>query len=137
MCAPSYIPSTSTAINNKPQSARKQIIDAKRDKNNAKKAGVESHMSIFRHVLDSDMPESDLSMNRLIKEAQVLVGAGTTTVSRTLDLISFHILANKDVRSTLQIELEDVMKTYPEKVPSSAELEKLSYLQALIKEGLR
>lgn len=135
MCAPSY--STSTAINNKPQSARKQIIDAKLDKKNAKKEGVDSHVSIFRHILDSDMPESDLSMNRLINEAQLLVAAGTTTISRTLDLFSFYILANKDVHSTLQIELEDVMKTYPEKVPSLAELEKLSYLQALIKEGLR
>lgn len=135
MCAPSY--SISTAFNNKPQSTQKQIIDAKRDKKNAKKAGVDSPVSFFRHILDSDMPESELSLNRLIKEHQVLIGAGTTTISRTLDLISFYILANKDVRSTLQIELEDVMKTYPEKVPSLAELEKLSYLQALIKEGLR
>ena len=83
------------------------------------------------------MPESDLSVNRLINEAQLLVLAGATTIAPTLDLISFYILANKDVRSTLLIELEDVMKTYPEKVPSLAELEKLPYLQALIKEGLR
>ena len=135
MCAPSY--STSTAFNIKPQSTRKQIIDSIRDKNNAKKSAVDSQVSFFRHILDSDMPESDLSVNRLINEAQVLVSGGTVTVSRTLDIISFYILANKDVRSTLLIELEDVMKTYPEKVPSLAELEKLPYLQALIKEGLR
>lgn len=116
---------------------RKHIIDAKCDKNNAKKAGVDSHVSLFRHIFDSDMPESELSVSRLCKEAHVLLGAGATTVSRTLDLISFYTLANENVRSTLRIELEDVMKTYPEKVPSWAELEKLSYLQALIKEGLR
>ena len=135
MCAPSY--SLSTAFNNKPQSTRKQIIDSIRDKNNAKKAAVDSQVSFFRHILDSNMPESDLSVNRLINEAQLLVLAGATTIAPTLDLISFYILANKDVRSTLLIELEDVMKTYPEKVPSLAELEKLPYLQALIKEGLR
>lgn len=116
---------------------RKRIIDAKRDKDNAKKTDADSHVSLFRHIFDSEMPESELSVNRLSKEAQVLFSAGATTVPRTLDVISFYILANENVRSTLRIELEDAMKMYPEKVPSWAELEKLSYLQALIKEGLR
>lgn len=134
----SYSTSTNiAAIDNETQLTRKHILDARFYKNNAKKASAGSHVSLFRHIFESDMPESELSVSRLINEAHVLLGAGTTTVSRTLDVISFYILANKNVRSSLQIELEDVMKTYPENIPSWAELEKLPYLQALIKEGLR
>lgn len=138
MCASSYSTSTVIAsINNEKQFARKHILDAKSDRNNAKKTGADLQVSIFRHIFDSDMPESELSVSRLTNEAFVLLVAGATTVSRTLDLTLFYILANKNIRSLLKIELEDVMKTYPEKIRSWAELEKLPYLQALIKEGLR
>lgn len=117
--------------------ARKHIIDAKVDKKNAIEKEIDSRISLFRHIVNSDMPESELSVDRLSKEAQVLLGAGTVSTARTLDFITYYILANQNVRATLQAELKDVMATYPEKIPSWAELEKLPYLQALIKEGLR
>lgn len=117
--------------------ANKHISDAKRDKLSAKGVEINERTSLFRHILDSDMPESELSSERLSKEAQVILGAGTTSTARTLDLISYYILANKHIRATLNNELKDIMATYPEKTPSWAELENLPYLQALIKEGLR
>lgn len=83
------------------------------------------------------MPESELSDDRLAKEAQVLLAAGTVSTARTLGFISYYILANPHIHSRLEEELRDIMASYPEHMPSWVELEKVQYLQALIKEGLR
>lgn len=117
--------------------AKKHIRDVKEDKMNAKFENPNGRISLFRQIVNSDMPESELSVERLSREAQVLLGAGTSSTARTLDFIVYYILANPDIRSTLQNELKVVMKGYPQKIPSWSELEKLEYLQALIKEGLR
>lgn len=116
--------------------AREHIMDAKRNRGKPKQSN-DTHVSLFRHIVESEMPESELSVDRLTKEAQVLLGAGTASTARTLDFICYYILANEKIKTTLQNELRGVMSEYPEKVPSWADLEKLPYLQALIKEGLR
>jgi cytochrome P450 len=94
-------------------------------------------VTIFRHLVNSDLPPSELSNERLSKEAQVLLGAGTVSTARTLDFITYYIIANPTIRKRLTEEVRDVMEGYPEKKPTWAQLEKLPYLQALIKEGLR
>ena len=119
--------------------AKKHIIEAKSEKTHANATGskIDSRVSLFRYIVNSDMPESELSVERLTKEAQVLLGAGTASTARTLDFISYYILANPHIRSRLGEELEGVMADYPREVPSWAQLEKLPYLQAIINEGLR
>lgn len=94
-------------------------------------------VTIFRHLVNSDLPASELTRERLSKESQVLLGAGTVSTARTLDFISYYIMANPAIRERLTEELKSVMEGYPEKKPTWAQLEKLPYLQALIKEGLR
>ncbi|TVY53301.1 Cytochrome P450 monooxygenase sdnH [Lachnellula cervina] len=93
--------------------------------------------SLLRYLVNSDLPESELSVERLSKEAQVLLGAGTVSTARTLDFICYYILANKDIQTKLQDELRDIMANYPQQIPSFVQLEKLPYLTSLIKEGLR
>jgi len=83
------------------------------------------------------MPEYEQSDERLAKEAQVLLGGGTASTARTLGFISYYILANPEIHSRLQEELKDPMSGWPDRVPSWAELERLPFLQSLIKEGLR
>ena len=83
------------------------------------------------------MPESELSDKRLAQEAQGLLVAGTISTAGTIGYISYYILAKTEIRAKLQRELQDVMAAWPQRVPTMAELEKLPYLQALIKEGLR
>jgi hypothetical protein len=117
--------------------AAQHIIEAKRDKTNAKPHGTTSRPSLFHQIVHSDMPESELSAERLVKEAQLLLGAGTASMARTLDFIIFYILAKPDIHARLQDELRDTMAEYPQRKPSWAELERLPYLQAIIKEGLR
>ena len=114
------------------------IIQAKAEKAHGRKS-VESRgkPSLFRHLLNSDMPEHDLSVERLSKEAMVLLAAGSASTARTLDFICYYILADRNIHSKLQDDLRDIMKDYPSIIPSWSQLEKKPYLQAVIKEGLR
>lgn len=48
-----------------------------------------------------------------------------------------YILADQRIRVRLEEESRDFMSGYPDAIPSWADLEKLPYLQATIKEGLR
>ena len=54
-----------------------------------------------------------------------------------MGFICYYIMANPAIRKRLEEELKPVMEGYPEKKPTWAQLEKVAYLQALIKEGLR
>ena len=83
------------------------------------------------------MPESELSVDRLSKEAQVLLEAGTVSTARTLDFIFYYVTANESVRERLSNELKDIMAQYLERLPSFTQLERILYLAAVIKEGLR
>lgn len=83
------------------------------------------------------MPESERSTERLSQETQVLHDAGTVTTARASDVISYHVLRNPHIRERLGNELKDIMAEYPHSWPRWSDLEKLPYLQAIIKEGLR
>lgn len=96
-----------------------------------------NEFSLFTHIANSDMPESERSVARLSREAQTLLGAGTASTARTLGFASYYILSRPEIHSRLQREVSDTMAGWPEKVPSWASLERLSYLQAIIKEALR
>lgn len=121
------------------QIALRHIVEAKHEKleNNKKGSRVGDGTSLFRYIVNSDMPESERSDERLAKEAEVLLATGTATTARTVGFISYFILTNPSIRSRLEKELEEPMSRYPEVVPTWAELEKVPILQALIKEGLR
>lgn len=93
--------------------------------------------SLFRHVLNSDMPESEKSEERLTGEAQVMLGGGTVTTARTLGFASYYILSRPEIRTRLETEVKQVMADWPQRVPEWAELEKLPFLQGIIKESLR
>lgn len=115
----------------------KHIMDTKNEKANPKSEDTDEKVSLIRHMFNTDMPESELSIDRLAKEAQVMFSAGTVNNARTLEFILYYLLANDQIRNRLREELRDTMAGYPFKKPSWADLEKLPYLQAIIKEGLR
>lgn len=118
--------------------AKQHIIDAKRElEEKPDHAAFDTRNSVFRHLLTSGLPESDLSVERLTREAQIFLGAGSISAARTLDFISYYIIANEDYLKRLQVELGPLMEGFPNRLPSLIELERLPFLQALIKEGLR
>lgn len=94
--------------------------------------------SLFHQVLrNGDLPESERSAERLAKEAQTLLGGGTASTARTIGFASYYILSREEIRVRLEAELEDTMSDWPQRVPTWADLEKLPFLQAIIKESLR
>ncbi|KUL83714.1 hypothetical protein ZTR_07489 [Talaromyces verruculosus] len=115
------------------------IIEAKRRKTCGivHDDGNFKYNTLFDHLVTSDLPESELSVERLASEAQVIMGAGTVTTARSMDHLVVHILLNEGIRQRLCEELREPMANFPEKMPSYKVLEQLPYLQACIKEGLR
>ena len=117
------------------------IATAKKDKLNRTHGdsflSSSRHAALFHWLINSDMPTSELADERLAKEAQVILAAGSTSTARTLSHIVYYILANEHILLRLEKELREIMKGWPSTVPTWVELEGLPYLQALIKEGLR
>ncbi|KAF2756362.1 putative benzoate 4-monooxygenase cytochrome P450 [Pseudovirgaria hyperparasitica] len=93
--------------------------------------------SVFRHLLESDVDESVKSIPRLQGEAFILEGAGTVTTTSTLVMTTYYILANPAVEQCLRKELASTMGDFPHTIPKWTELEKIPYLAACLKEGLR
>ncbi|KAI1099517.1 putative benzoate 4-monooxygenase cytochrome P450 [Jackrogersella minutella] len=93
--------------------------------------------SIFHHILQSSLPDSEKDSGRLQSEAFALLAAGTITTATTLSIITYYILADPSIKERLQEDLKDVTSNFPEQVPQWADLEKLPYLTGCIKEGLR
>lgn len=109
---------------------KKQIYDNELDASNTKK-------SVFHHLLISDINESEKSTARLQAESMIFLIAGTVTSAHTLSMIVYHILSNPHIEKRLREELKDTMRYYPAQTPVWADLEKVLYLQACIKEALR
>jgi cytochrome P450 len=93
--------------------------------------------SVFHQIVNSDMPASEKTEDRLTKEAQVILTAGTITTSRVLAVAWYHVASNPDLRCRLEVEVENVMADWPQRTPAWAELEKLLLLQGIVKESLR
>lgn len=111
-----------------------KLIEEKKQRKITKiEPAVGGRPTLFHYMLnESDLPEEDLSLERLTKEAQILLGAGSVSTARTLHFIMFYLLSNPHMRERLEKELKDTSEQ-----ATWSQLEKLPYLQALIKEGLR
>lgn len=109
---------------------KKQIHDDDLDTNDTKK-------SVLYHLLTSDIPESEKSTARLQAESLIFLIAGTVTSAHTLSMIVYHVLSNPHMEKRLREDLKVVMACYPAQNPLWADLEKVPYLHACIKEALR
>ncbi|KAK2607595.1 hypothetical protein N8I77_006258 [Diaporthe amygdali] len=99
---------------------------------------AEESQSVFHSLLRSDMPPAELSDMRLSADAMALLAAGTATTSSVLTLISFYIISESRIRNRLRDELGVAMAGVPPgKLLQWTRLEKIPYLNACIKEGVR
>ena len=94
------------------------------------------HLTIFHDLLQSNMPDSEKSVDRLVQEGQIIVSAGTETTAWCLSVITFHLLSNPRILHNLRQELEGAIPDHNKPVPVE-KLEALPYLTACINEGLR
>src|SRR5256714_11967248 len=95
-----------------------------------------THPTLFKQLLDSDLPREDITVQRLAEEAQTVVAAGQVTTSHFLKMTSFHILDNPEILRKLKEELKPVMPS-DGSLPPLLKLEQLPYLSAVVSEGFR
>ena len=95
--------------------------------------GKDQPDTIFTAIIQSDIPRSEVTEQRLNDEAVGVVGAGLETTMRTLSVAVFHVVANPRIHQRLRIELDDAIPN-PDQIPPWEVLEKLPYLTACINE---
>jgi cytochrome P450 len=101
-------------------------------------AELPHQMSIYHRLMDpatytdGKAPEAEI----LYEEAQTLLFAGADTVGNALMVGTHHLLHDPVVLSKLNAELHEAWPVL-DQPPKLAQLEKLPYLDAVIKESLR
>jgi cytochrome P450 len=107
------------------------------DRVDLKQAG--EYRTIFQELIYSDIPAEEKSMTRMIDENMTLIDAKIITTAHVLSTTTYHILANPKVFQILKHELQEVMPVDFEMSIKTllAQLKHLSYLTAIIIEGLR
>ncbi|KAI0534564.1 putative cytochrome P450 [Xylaria digitata] len=117
--------------------SKRRIEEVKSDLSSKTKLEESNKTSIFRHILQSNLPESEKDSARLQREEFVLLAAGTITTSSTLSIITYYVLADPAIENQLREDLKYVTSGFPQRVLHWTGLEKIPYLMACIKEGLR
>ncbi len=93
--------------------------------------------TIFAQILSSGLPEDELSDERLIDEGVLRATAGSETTAWAITVTVYHLMQNPLVLKRAWNELSNVETPIGDVVASWPVLEKLPYLTAIIKEGLR
>lgn len=107
----------------------RQILSSKHDTGK-----VSATPTIFQDILTGNLPPEELTLKRLTEEATSVNGAGMETVTWTLSVACFHVLDQPATLARLKKELQEAMPN-PQEILPSDQLEKLSYLSAVISEG--
>jgi len=94
-----------------------------------------SQRTIVHEILDSTLPPSDKTLQRIFWDVSSISGAGFTTGS-ALHLIFFHVFSNTEILQRLRAELSSVKVEHPGVIDLKV-LEQLPYLTSTIMEGLR
>ena len=92
--------------------------------------------TIFNELLNADVPPEEKSVKRLAEEARVIISAGSTTTAHYLTHTIYHILANEDIHTRLQAELNEA-RAASSRTLATQDFEQLPYLNAVIKDGYR
>ena len=92
--------------------------------------------SIFRTLLNSDLPAYDKTASRLMQDAQTILAGGSVTTTAALSIATYYILSDEHILKTLTDELAKAIPE-PTNPLSLTELEQLEYLTATMLETLR
>jgi cytochrome P450 len=84
--------------------------------------------TIFREILNSDLPPEEKSVDRLWHDAQIFNLAGSETTGWALSVITFYVLENPDILHRLKEELRAIVEDGDVENTSTTELEKLPFL---------
>lgn len=94
------------------------------------------HASVIRELANSHLPAHERTVTRIADEASNILAAGVTTSGWTATVASYYIISQPHIFATLH---EELRSNFPDldTIPDLVKLEKLKYLQACVKEGLR
>ena len=116
------------------QDFRRTISALKEDHDETNK--TVDHATLFHEMLNSDLSPKEKSVNRMVQEAQVIIGAAILTTSWAGAIASFHIIDNPEIFKKLRAELEEAIPD-PSTQLDWQTLEPLPYLTGCVKEGIR
>ncbi|KAJ4249831.1 hypothetical protein NW762_012174 [Fusarium torreyae] len=92
-------------------------------------------ITLFHTILSPDNPNGPASINHMADEAWAITAAASETTGNALTVIAYKVLKDPAVYAKLHAELEGAFPN-PDDM-TYTELEKLPYLNAVIKEGFR
>lgn len=96
------------------------------------------HPTILYELLRSDLPPQEKQIDRLNEEAQLLVAAGLTTSSWAMSVAAFHVIHSRSYYDQLRAELSAaLLRKSDANTFTLSDIEKLPYLNACAREGLR
>ncbi|KIY02004.1 uncharacterized protein Z520_02142 [Fonsecaea multimorphosa CBS 102226] len=111
----------------------KIVQEYKRKEDKGQRKDLLQKMINARDENDQPLPEDDLNI-----QSTSFILAGSHTTSSSLTWIVWRILANPEIHQKLNQELDDALGTKDRHaVPPHSKLDNLSYLNCIIKEGLR
>ena len=97
----------------------------------------ESIPTVFYEMAhDEKVSPEEKSLDRLTDEGVLFIVAGNETTGNALSVITFHVLNTPHILGRLKAELATAIPD-PDTITLWRDLEKLPYLGAVIKEGLR
>ncbi|KAL9055449.1 MAG: hypothetical protein Q9162_003547 [Coniocarpon cinnabarinum] len=117
-------------------SAECQRRDQQRADGKARDQPDDEQPNIFRTLLASNLPDPEKDYHRIAHDGFEILAAGSATFSRVAVAGTYHVLANPTVLAKLKIELYDAFPNATT-VPEMAEMDRLPYLVAVVKESLR
>lgn len=111
---------------------REQAVAALEKKSKEVNDSVEkSKDSIFDALTGPNVPENEKTVDRLVDESALLLGAGTETTARSLAVSMFHVINDNEIGKKLREELKTILEK-PTSKATWTELEHLPYLVSMM-----
>jgi len=104
------------------------VIDRELASNDKATTGTQGNM--IRNIIDSDLPESDKTDRRLMKESLSVILAGVETIANVLMALTYHVLAQPAIFDRLQREIGDAEGNVGRRL-TLQELKDLPYLVSI------
>jgi cytochrome P450 len=92
------------------------------------------HPTFFHDVLNSNLPKELKTPDRLAREVQAVIGAGSETTGKMLTWTMYYLLENPDKMNALK---EELSRLDPDQTATLMDFEKMPYLTSVMLEGLR
>jgi cytochrome P450 len=87
-------------------------------------------------IVDSNLPQSDKTLDRVFEEVATVTGAGFETTANVLRLILYHVCTNQEIIGLLREELVQLQSDSSSSIELKT-LEQQPYLTAIVMEGMR